>query len=177
MLGAARKGTRKPGGKDPPSRWRWAVNLFLILAVFLVAHGWRARPLAEGPAPPLVGELLGGGRIDLAQLRGEPVLVHFWATWCPVCRLGDQDIDSIAEDFRVLTVAMQSGGAREVAAHMRAEGLGFPVIIDDYGHMATDWGVSGVPASFVVDPDGQIRFATMGYSTELGLRGRLWAAE
>jgi thiol-disulfide isomerase/thioredoxin len=159
------------------NRWRWTINLLLVLAIFLLIQTWRTQPLAEGPAPPLAGQSLRDGHLDLAQLRGEPVLVHFWATWCPVCKLGDQDIDAIARDFRVVSVAMQSGGAREIAGYMDREGLAFPVIPDTYGQLASDWGVHAVPATFVVDPEGEIRFATMGYTTEIGLRGRLWAAQ
>lgn len=159
---------------------RWGqrgIQLLLIVAVFMIVSAWRASPLAEGTAPPLSGKLARGGTADLAQMRGEPVLVHFWATWCPVCRMGDQDIDAIADDHRVISVAMQSGGPREIAAHMNKEGLGFRAIVDEYGEFASLWGVQGVPASFVVDAEGQIRYATMGYTTETGLRGRLWAAE
>lgn len=166
-----------PSKKRRRTGWRWAVNLVLILAIFLVIHSWRTHPMAQGAAPPLEGELVHGGRLDLGQFRGEPVLVHFWATWCPVCRMGDQDIDAIAEDFHVVSVAMQSGGSREISSYMGAEGLDFPVVLDEHGHLASDWGVPGVPASFVVDREGQIRSSTLGYTTEIGLRARLWAAQ
>jgi hypothetical protein len=59
---------------------------------------------------------------------------------------------------------------------MRSEGLEFPVIPDEYGRLAAVWGVQAVPASFVVNGEGEISFATMGYTTEIGLRSRLWAA-
>jgi len=170
------------GGKDteiatkPHGRFRWLGHLVLILALFALLQWWRAEPLASGDAPPLTGDLVGAGRFNLDDLQGKPVLVHFWATWCPVCRLGDETIDAIAKDFNVVTVAIQSGGPREIAAHLRQEALSFAVIADPYGEISTHWGVSGVPASFVLDGAGQIAFATVGHSTEVGLRGRLWAA-
>jgi thiol-disulfide isomerase/thioredoxin len=164
-------------GEPSPRRWgRTLIQLGLILALFVLLHQWRTRPLASGPAPPLAGDLIAGGQFDLAEARGAPLLVHFWATWCPVCRLGDQDIDAIARDFPVITVALQSGGPSDIAAYLKGEGLGFPVIADTYGELASAWGVQGVPASFVVDGKGRIRFSTVGYSTETGLRGRLWLA-
>jgi thiol-disulfide isomerase/thioredoxin len=164
------------GANGRKGRWRWAANLLLILAIFMLIHTWRTQPLAEGPAPALSGTSLHGGHLDLARLRGEPVLVHFWATWCPVCKMGNQDIDDLADEVRVITVAMQSGGEREIAAFMQREKLDFPVIPDEYGILASAWGVPAVPATFVVDGDGQIRFSTMGYTTKIGLRSRLWAA-
>jgi peroxiredoxin len=158
----------------------WLVNILVILALFVGVQWWRARPLASGPAPDLAGTLLDGGRISLAGLRetarDRAVLVHFWATWCPTCRMSEGGIAAIAGDHPVLSVAMQSGDAREVQAYMAKQGLIFPVLPDPDGALASAWGVSAVPASFVVDPAGRIRFATLGYTTEAGLRTRLWAA-
>jgi len=156
---------------------RWLGHLVLILAIFMVLHWWRAEPLASGNAPALAGDLAGGGRFDLDGLKGKPVLVHFWATWCPMCRFGDDTIAAIAEDFSVITVAIQSGGAAEIMGYLNRESLSFPVIPDPHGRLATTWGVSGVPASFVLDGKGHIRFATVGYSTGIWLRGRLWVAD
>lgn len=158
-------------------RWRrWAFDIALILVVFLLVQWWQGRPLASGEAPPLAGVLLDGGRFDLAAGRERPILVHVWATWCPVCKLTDATIDGIARDHPVVTVAMQSGGAEEIRAYMRETGLAFPVIADPDAALASRWGVRAVPASFVVDTAGRIRYATVGASTGWGLRLRLWAA-
>ena len=155
---------------------RWVLNLALILTVFLGVQWWQARPLASGAAPPLSGLTLNGQAMNLASLRGTPVLVHFWATWCPACKLVNGAIDAIAKDHRVMTVAMQSGDSTEVRRFMAQANLGFPVVTDEDGALADRWGVRGVPASFVLDADGQIAYATTGVSTETGLRARLWAA-
>ncbi len=58
----------------------------------------------------------------------------------------------------------------------RAESVSFPVLNDPDGAIAAHWGVRGVPASFIVDGAGQIRFVEVGYTTEIGLRLRLWLA-
>lgn len=168
---AARQNAPEPG-----RRLRWLGQLALIVAIFAVLHWWRTEPMASGNAPPLAGDLIGAGRFDLDGLRGKPVLVYFWATWCPVCKLGDDAVNAIAEDYDVITVAMQSGNATEIIGHMRTEGLSFPVIADPYGEISSLWGVPGVPANFVLDRSGRIEFATVGHTTELGLRGRLWTA-
>jgi peroxiredoxin len=73
-------------------------------------------------------------------------------------------------------VAAHSGETAEVAAHLRAEGLSFPVLVDPAGRHAQTWRLRGVPTSFVIDASGRIRFVEVGYTTELGLRARLWAA-
>ncbi len=153
------------------------INLLLILLVVSGVQWWKGRPLASGEAPPLVGLTLAGRALDLAKFRGQPVLIHFWATWCPVCRLMDGAIDDIAHDHAVVTVALHSGTPEDLGRFLQEHGLQFPVISDPDGHLATRWGVRGVPATFVVDAQGQIRQATVGARTEWGLRVRLWMAD
>ncbi|MBP7983398.1 MAG: protein disulfide oxidoreductase [Chromatiaceae bacterium] len=163
---------------DRSSRWRrWLVNIGLVLLILGGVQWWQARPLAKGEAPPLAGLDQTGAWVDLRDLGGEPVLVHFWASWCPVCRAMDGFVDAIARDHRVLTVALQSGEAGEILSYLRAADLDFPVMPDPDGGIARRWGVGGVPASFVIDPEGRIASATVGLSTEPGLRLRLWAAK
>lgn len=167
-----------PGQTRPrPSRLRgWVINLLLILLIFGGIQWWKGRPLASGEAPSLRGNTLEGQTLDLAAYQGRPVLVHFWATWCPVCRLGNGAIDAIARDHQVVSVALQSGDAAEIQHYMTAEGLSFTVVSDETGALASPWGVPGVPATFVLDPNGRIASSTMGFSSEWGLRVRLWAA-
>jgi thiol-disulfide isomerase/thioredoxin len=163
-------------GKKRRQLWSWLLNLVLIAAAFGAVAWWKTRPLASGVAPPLAGVTLSGHAFDLRTARTEPVLVHFWATWCPVCRMMDGTIDALAKDHRVITVALHSGTPPEIARYMREAGLAFPVLADPEGQIASRWGVSGVPATFVVDTAGQIRAATVGASTGPGLRTRLWLA-
>ncbi|MTW20195.1 protein disulfide oxidoreductase [Allochromatium palmeri] len=154
----------------------WLINIALILAIVFAVQWWKGRTLATGEAPPLVGVTLEGTPIDLADWRGRPVLVHFWATWCPVCRITDGTIDAIADDHAVVTVAMQSGTPDEIRAYMREAGQDFRVISDPDGRLARAWGVAGVPTSVVIDGDGRIRSSIVGVSTGFGLRLRLWLA-
>jgi len=155
---------------------RWLGQAALVAALLFGLHLWGTRDAVRGPAPDLAGLLLDGRRVDLADYRGEPLLVHFWATWCPACRLEQGAVDAIARDHQVLTVAMQSGDAAELTAYLREQGVSFPVRPDEHGELAARWGVRGLPTSFVVDPEGNIRFVTAGVSTGLGLRLRLWLA-
>lgn len=160
-----------------PRRWlSRAVFGLAVLGMLLGIRLYQHRDLPRDVAPPLAGRLLDGASVSLAGLRGKPVLVHFWASWCPICALEEGSIDAIAADHRVVTVAMQSGDAKEVAAHLRERHLDFPVLNDPDGRYAAAWGVRGVPASFVLGPDGRIRFTEVGYTTETGLRLRLWLA-
>ena len=158
-------------------RWvRWLRDIVLLLLVLAAVQWWQARNLVKGPAPPLAGHLADGRPFQLDAAEG-PFLVHFWASWCPICRLEQDSIAGIAADKPVMTVATTSGSADEINAYLREEGLKMPVLMDEDGDIARSWGVSGVPATFVVNTSGQISHAGMGYATELGMRLRLWLAE
>jgi len=156
---------------------RYAVELVVVLVIILGVRAWQQQGVVSGPAPALAGVLLDGKKqFSLAALNGQPVLVHFWATWCPVCRAEQGSIEALAKEYPTITVAMQSGDAGAVAAHLNKEALSFPVINDPDGTIAAQWGVRAVPASFVVDGAGRIRFVEVGYTTGIGLRLRLWWA-
>ena len=159
----------------------------LILGVILGAQYWQTRGLPEGVAPPLVGTRTDGSQARVpggAQsagageaANGAATLVAFWATWCPVCSAEEGNIVSVAKDYRVVSVAMQSGDAATVVRHLRERGIDLPVLVDADGRHATNWNVRGVPTHFVVDAAGNIRFRVVGYATTWGLKARLWWAE
>lgn len=158
------------------SRLRLGLEIGAIVLIVLAVRGCLQRDMAEGPAPPLTGVTLDGSEFALAQFQGGPALIHFWATWCAICRAQESAIAAIARDHPVITVAMQSGNPTEVAAYMRERGLGFPVLVDETGALAARYGVRAVPADFIIDGAGVIRFRDRGYSSGWGLRARLWLA-
>lgn len=154
----------------------WARDIALALLLVMVFQWWQARNLVHGVAPDISGQLLDGQPVSLANYTGQPVLIHFWATWCPVCRLEEDAINSIAKDYPVLTLAHASGSRQEVLAYMSKQALSFPVMLDESGELGQRWGVTGVPASFVLDGEGKINSIAIGYTTEIGLRLRMWLA-
>jgi thiol-disulfide isomerase/thioredoxin len=139
-------------------------------------------PAANAASPPLARELkpyagnpeaaalalprLGGGRIDLAGLRGQAVLVNFWASWCPPCVREMPSMQRLQEKlagrpFRVLAVNMGETEA-EIAAFLRRMKVDFPVLLDRSGEALKRWKVFVFPTSFVLDPAGQIRYGVFG---------------
>jgi thiol-disulfide isomerase/thioredoxin len=117
-----------------------------------------------------------GKTFSIAEFSGKPVMLHFWATWCPICELENGSIQSISEDYAVITVASWSEGKAHVEKYLQEKQLTFPVMLDNSGELAKEFGLAGVPASFIIDPNGEIKFVETGYSTEIGLRFRLWLA-
>ncbi len=164
---------------DKPKRrgWlSWLRDILILLLLLAAFQWWQTRDLTGAPAPPLSGVLTDGRAADLRDYQGRAVLVHFWAEWCPICRAEEGAVDALAQDYPVLTVATQSGDAAAVAEYLRRQGLGFPTLVDQSGALARGWGIRGVPSSYVIAPDGRIDAVSIGYTTGIGLRLRLWWA-
>jgi peroxiredoxin len=151
------------------------ILLVMIVIASVAVNLYKTWNIKGGPAPALLYQTINHQPV-IKPPGGQPLLVHFWATWCPICSLEQDSIQSISQDYPVVTVAMQSGTADELKQFMRKQGLSFPVIADEEGNISKQWSVTGVPASFIISPGGEIRFVEVGYTSELGLRARLWWA-
>ena len=169
--------SQPPPDTPHPKRRRWLRDALLLLAVVAAVHIYQTRHAVTGLAPPVVGTDVRGQSIDLAVLRGRPVLVHFWATWCPVCRAEEDSIAAIARDWTVLGIALEDTPPAELQAYMDKAGLNFPTLRDVQGQLAQAYGARAVPTTFVIDASGHIRFTEVGYTTGPGLRLRLWLAD
>jgi len=152
------------------------VYIVLFLVVMQGANWWKTRDVLSGNLSEFSGLLMDGTTFTIEEFAGKPVLFHFWATWCPICDLQKNSVQSITQDYPVITIASWSEGKAEVAAYMHENQLTFPVMLDNSGKLAQSFGLKGVPASFILDSNGEISFVETGYSSELGLRLRLWVS-
>lgn len=167
----------------PPSRRRFGlpVEIWVFLIAFVALQLWQGREMQAGSMPPIAGQLADGRPVSLDavlhEAGGKPLLLYVWSSTCPICRAQEGTIAGIAEDWPVLTLAMQSGNAEAVAKFMQEHGLVYPALVDTRGEIAWSLGVRATPAWFVVDRRRAIRFSGMGYTTGWGLRARLWWAQ
>lgn len=171
--------------------WNWlkdwrshAISLLIIVAVVVGLGAWQARHIPEGAAPAFSAPLAGapaGTQITLAQWRaqhpGRAVALHVWAEWCPICRMEEGSISSLQADWPVLTIAMRSGEAAQVARVLEQRQLPWLAAVDADGSLSAGYGLKSVPAFIVLDPQGNIRHASVGYTTSVGMRLRLWLAQ
>lgn len=152
------------------------ISFFVALLTGL--QYWLQRDMAQGKAPDISYALLDNQTLKFGQMSGKPAVVHFWATWCPICRLEQDSISKINErhgDVDLLTVAFQSGDKDEVSSYMQENSItGWPTVLDEDGAIARQYGVNGVPSTFFIDDNGIIRYRVRGYTTGWGLQIRLW---
>lgn len=169
---AKRKSQPSPDGR----RWRRLLEALVFAGLIFGLHSYQTRNAVRGTAPEFGARLIDGGEVRLSDYRGRPLLLQFWATWCPVCRLETDSIDAIARDHQVLSVSLDEMSTTEMQGWLAEQGVSYPVVFDDNGQIARRYGVRGVPSSFIIDAQGNIRFVEVGYTTQAGLRLRLWWA-
>lgn len=159
-----------------PTRKTLIQFTLVILAIFVI-RAWQAQDLTTGMVPSFSSKTLSGELMSSSPEPGQAALIHFWATWCPICHLENDNIQTLSEDYHVLNIAIQSGSNADIRAYAADNNLKLNNLInDESGSLATLFGVQGTPSSFILSPEGQIIFAEVGYVTTLGYRLRLWWA-
>lgn len=170
-------GTRPPAPPRRRTALYSAIGLGVALALVVGVLATRApattrvadSPLLGRPAPALAGSsvLAGGGDFDLVDQRGRWVLVNFFATWCVACRVEHPDLVRFSAahaedgDARVVSVVF-SDEPDDVARFFTERGGDWPVLDDPAGRVALDFGVTGVPESYLIGPDGTVRAKVIG---------------
>lgn len=166
---------RSAGRPAPRARWL-VVSLVVVTLSFAVLALGTIRmpadtrglsgPQIGRPAPDFRLEDLDGQPMSLSDLRGRPVVVNFWASWCIPCRdeaplLDDAQARYAAAGLQVLGIVYQDdvGPAR---AFVDRFALRYPGLLDPGGRTAIDYGVLGIPMTFVIDRDGTIRRVFLG---------------
>ena len=118
-------------------------------------------PAAAEPAPPFDLPLVGGGRVTLDSLRGQTVLVDFWATWCPPCLLEIPELNALSAELagsraRVLAISVDGLTLQALAEWVGEKGVKYPVALADT-ELATAYGADAFPFHVVIGADGRVR--------------------
>jgi cytochrome c biogenesis protein CcmG/thiol:disulfide interchange protein DsbE len=129
------------------------------------------------PAPPLRLRGLDGSEVDLAALRGRPVVVNFWATWCEPCVREFPLLRQAAATHRQADLAVvgvltndRPAAAREFVRRLDAT---WPVAVDATATTAAAWGAVGLPHTYFIRPDGTLASHQLGELTKASLDRQL----
>ncbi|MAC84513.1 MAG: protein disulfide oxidoreductase [Arcobacter sp.] len=103
----------------------------------------------------------------------KPILVHFWATWCPTCKFEAANIEKISKDYEVITIAIQSGSKDEIQKYLNDNNLTFNVVNDDDGFYSRKFNIEVFPTTLIFNKDKELKFSEVGYTTTAGLYSRM----
>jgi peroxiredoxin len=172
--------TREPGRRKGSGRLL-EVALWVVVLALLV---WRFGPqvgaaigLGAGtqPAPDFAVETIQGDTVRLSDLRGQVVLVNFWATWCAPCRVEMPGFQRVWEDyadrgFVIVGLSVDQGVRSDVVRWVEQRNLTFPIAFAPGAVTRAYGGASTLPTSILIDRDGRIAHRVQGYYAEPALR-------
>ena len=141
----------------------------ILMMMVITGCSKKPQPLpGEGkPAPDFTLKTLAGEDVALSSLRGKVVLLNFWATWCPPCK---EEIPSMVKlnrimagkPFQMLAVSIDEGGKEDVERYFKEAGMTIPTLLDTTQSVGAQYGITGVPETFVIDQKGVILKKVIG---------------
>jgi cytochrome c biogenesis protein CcmG, thiol:disulfide interchange protein DsbE len=155
--------------------------LVIVVAVLLFQRAAPQATAALGlnagtePAPAFTLATLDGDSISLDSLRGQVVLVNFWASWCPPCRIEMPGFERVYrarrdEGFVILGIATDPHARAAIEAFIAEHDITYPILLASPQVVRAYGGVKALPESFLVDRDGIVRHRVVGYFAEPALR-------
>ncbi len=154
------------------STWSKAKRFWSVATIGIVAAGCAI----EGDGPPAVGEpapsfaamTLDGREVTLESLRGQVVLLNLWATWCGPCREETPYLQEVYEEhrdqgFQIVGISMDTGdAAADVAMFVEEYDVSYTILHDGTMQPMDTYHVLGLPATFLLDREGVLRWVRYG---------------
>jgi peroxiredoxin len=154
----------------------------LLVLVYVGISAWQTRGhLASGAAiaPDFQLQSLAGPSVRLADLRGKSVVLHFWATWCDVCKLEIGSLNALSRALKpdqvLISVVADADDAARVRAFVGEYGINYPVLLAD-DRVISAYAVGAFPTTYFLTPDGKIASTSVGLSNRFAYRARLGCA-
>ena len=149
------------------------IMLILLFVLSNILSYIRKPDLVNNTFPQTKSQLIDGSYFETSKMQGKPLLVHFWALWCPTCKLEASNIQTLSQKYEVLTIAVKSGSNEALKKYMIENGFDFKVINDTHGHWAEEFKIGAFPTTFIYDQHGELTFTEVGYTTTVGLMARM----
>jgi len=149
--------------------------IVLVVAVVLIVVGFIAKDrksvgkiITKGDkAPEFRLPDMNGQIVNLSDLRGKIVIIHFWATWCPPCVEEIPTLDYLNQqlagsDFAMLAISVDENGAQGAGPFLKQKGLNVPVLLDPDRAVAMRYGTFKFPETYILDRAGIVQYKIIG---------------
>jgi peroxiredoxin len=161
---------------------RWLLELAVLAGVYLSVTAYQERRLVHvnQPAPNFTLEALDGRLVSLDGMRGKRVLVHFWATWCGVCRREFGALNAVSGSLRddevLLSIVADADDRNRIARFVEEHDIRYPVLLGTDAVLRA-FHVDTFPTNYYVDRTGSVAAHTIGMATRVSLASRLGCAK
>jgi len=118
--------------------------------------------------------LINGDKYLLSNTK--PTLVHFWAIWCPTCKVEASNIQEVSKRYNILTIAVKSGTDYDIQQWLKENNYDYNVINDRSGFLSSNFKIGVFPTTLIYDKDKNLVFSDVGYTSTWGLMLRMWWA-
>ena len=150
-----------------------AAGAGLTIPGWLPRRGEAAFRVGDVPSRITLSDLRGNSVVIPSDFKGQVVLIHFWASWCPTCRGEMTALDSLYGKYGgkgVTPCSIGIGEKRETAvSYLKNMTISYPVLLDPDSSTRKPFGVAGIPTYFVLDREGVIRHKILGKADPEGL--------
>jgi len=142
------------------------VGLVVFITIFSNALSlYKSSSLNKLPLPSII-----------KMQKNKPILIHFWATWCPICKTEIDNIQRLSKQYQVVTIVVKSGTDNDIQQYLNKNQLDFKVINDADANLAQQFNINAYPTTIIYNKDREIVFSDVGYTSTLGLYLRMWWA-
>lgn len=144
------------------------IYFIVLMTIFANAISlYKSRSLNRTPLTIKSFDLVDGTKYILKN--DKPVLIHFWATWCPTCKLEASNIEFLSNYFEVITIAVNSGIDKELQQYQNSNNHTYKTVNDTTSELASKFNIVAFPTTFIYDKHGELSFADVGYSSLLSI--------
>lgn len=152
-------------------------GLFFALILFIISNGLSYYRSID----------LNKNRFDLKNIilidntifkydKTKPLLIHFWATWCPICKIEAPNIQELSKGYNVLTIAVNSSNNDNIKQYLKKQNVTFKVLNDIDYSIAKKFNIEVYPTTLIYDKNHNLIFSEVGYTSTVGLKLRMWWA-